>query len=192
MNNTPFRIMRGPEANLLNKPFSDGFVYVAIDTKRIYMDTYFNDVPQNKLPIGGGNSGIFYANKTFIDSSDLSFTIDDIEGNELPSVNDIIINYKSKNELRDGFYRVTSVITSTNSVETEYLPVGGGGSGSGSGSSSNGEVKIIPITPTTGTTTSEKGYFIEYSIEAYNNAGIAVVTPGKATFTINGVPVNGG
>lgn len=192
MNNTPFRIMRGPEANLLNKPFSDGFVYVAIDTKRIYMDTYFNDVPQNKLPIGGGNSGIFYANKTFIDSSDLSFTIDDIEGNELPSVNDIIINYKSKNELRDGFYRVTSVITSTNSVETEYLPVGGGGSGSGSGSSSNGEVKIIPITPTTGTTTSEKGYFIEYSIEAYNNAGIAVVTPGKATFTINGVQVNGG
>lgn len=192
MNNTPFRVMRGAEANLLNKPFTDGFVYVAIDTKRIYMDTYFNDVMQNKLPIGGGNSGIFYANKTFIDSSDLQFSIDDIEGDELPSVNDVIINYKSNNELRDGFYRVTDVLTSINAVETEYLPVGGGGGGSGSGSSSNGEVKIIPITATTGTTTVEKGYQIEYSVEAYNNTGIAVVTPGKATFTINGMQINGG
>ena len=192
MNNTPFRIMRGPEVNILNKPFKDGCVYIATDTKRIYMDAYLNNVTQNKLPIGGGNSGIYYASKTFIDSSDLSFTLDDIEGKELPSVNDVIINYKSKNELRDGFYRVREVIVSTNTVETEYLSVGGGGGGTGSGSTTNGEVKIIPITETAGITTSEKGYFIEYSVEAYNNAGVAVVTPGKATFTINGIQVNGG
>lgn len=192
MNNTPFRVMRGPEANLLNKPFADGFIYVAVDTKRIYMDTYLNDVAQNKIPIGGGNSGIYYASKTFEDSSDLSFTLEDLESKELPSVNDLIINYKSKNELRDGFYKVVEVNASTNSVETEYLPVGGGGGGSGSGSSSGGEIKIIPITATTGTTTSEKGYSIEYSVEAYNNAGIAVVTPGKAIFTINGVQIDGG
>lgn len=191
MNNTPFRIMRGPEVNILNKPFKDGCVYIATDTKRIYMDAYLNNVTQNKLLIGGGNSGIYYASKTFIDSSDLSFTLDDIEGKELPNVNDVIINYKSKNELRDGFYRVREVIASTNTVETEYLPVGGGG-GNGSGSTANGEVKIIPITENTGITTSEKGYFIEYSIEAYNNAGAAIVTPGKATFIINGTQVNGG
>ena len=191
MKNTPFRIVRGFESNILNKPFVDGYVYIATDTKRIYIDAYFDGMAHNKLAIGGGNSGIYYASKTFTDSSDLSFTLDDIEGQELPSVNDVIINYKSKNELRDGFYRVREVITSTNTVETEYLPVGGGG-GAGSGASTSGEVKIIPITETAGITTSEKGYSIEYSIEAYNNAGAVVVTPGKATFTINGKQINGG
>ena len=190
MINTPFRIVRGLEASILKKPFVDGYVYVATDTKRIYTDVLVNGVESNKLPIGGGNSGIFYAKKTFTDSSDLSFSANDIESNELPNVNDLIINYKSDNVTRDGFYRVIYTNAVTNSVETEYLPVGGKGTGN-TGSNSD-LLNIIPITPADGLTTLEKGYNIEYSISAKNNAGAPIITPGKATFIINGINVDGG
>ena len=187
-NNTPFRIVRGTEDKILNLPFDNGKVYVSIDTKRIFVDAYLNNAEQNKISVGGANSGIFYASKTFTDTSDLSFSLDDIEGNHLPEINDLIINYKSKNETRDGFYKVIAINPEANIVDTVYLPVGGGGGGTSSG----GEVKIIPITSNTGTTTLEKGYFVEYSIEAYNNAGASVITPGRAIYTINGQQIDGG
>jgi hypothetical protein len=119
--------------------------------------------------MGGGNSGIYYASKGFTDSSDVSFSLTDIEGDELPNINDLIINYNSSNELRDGFYKVITTDIINNTVETTYLPVGGGGTG-GSGSAGGGKILITPITPITGITTSEKGYKIKYSLEAYNNA----------------------
>ena len=191
MSNTPFRVMRGEEISVLNKPFTEGQVYFATDTKRIYMDAYLNGQPQNKIPMGGGNSGIYYASKGFTDSSDVSFALADIEGDELPNVNDLIINYNSSNELRDGFYKVITVDATNNVVETAYLPVGGGGTG-GSGSAGGGKILITPITPMTGITTSEKGYKIKYSLEAYNNAGAAVPNTGRATFIINGSSVDGG
>ena len=189
MSGIPFRIARGLEETILISPFKDGYLYIANDTKRMYMDSYLNGIQQNKIPVGGGNSGIYYSSKTFTDSSDLTFNLSDIEGNELPAKNDLIINYKSKNETRDGFYKVVTADAINNKVETEYLPVGGGGN---VGTSSGGQIKIIPITAITGTTTKEQGYSIDYSIEAYNNADVAVITPGKATFIINGVQINGG
>ena len=191
MSNVPFRVVRGEEIAILNKPFTEGCVYFATDTKRIYMDAYLNGQPQDKLPMGGGNSGIYYAHKGFTDSSDVSFSLDDIEGDELPNVNDVIINYKTSNEMRDGFYKVVTTNAVTNTVETEYLPVGGGGGG-GTGSSSGGKILIKPITPAVGMTTLEKGYAIEYSVEAYNNAGAPVTNSGRATFIINGETVDGG
>lgn len=191
MSNIPFRVMRGEEIVILSKPFSEGCVYFATDTKRIYMDTYLNGELLNKVPMGGGNSGIYYAHKGFTDSSDVSFSLDDIEGDELPNVNDVIINYKSSNEMRDGFYKVVTSNATTNTVETEYLPVGGGGSGSGTGSSS-GKILIKPITAAVGMTTLEKGYSIKYSLEAYNNADAPVTNTGRATFIINGVQIDGG
>ena len=192
MSNIPFRVMRGEEIAILNKPFTEGQVYFATDTKRIYMDAYLNGQPQDKISMGGGNSGIYYANKGFTDSSDVSFSLADIEGDELPNVNDLIINYNSSNELRDGFYKVITVDITNNIVETAYLPVGGGGGTGGSGSSGGGKILITPITPMTGITTSEKGYKIKYSLEVYNNAGAAVPNTGKATFIINGLSVDGG
>lgn len=191
MSNVPFRVVRGEEVAIMNKPFAEGCVYFATDTKRIYMDAYLNGEPQDKLPMGGGNSGIFYAHKGFTDSSDVSFALEDIEGDELPNVNDLIVNYKSSNELRDGFYKVVTANAITNTVETEYLPVGGGGGGTG-GSSGGGKILIKPETPANGMTTLEKGYSIKYSLEVYNNAGAPVTNSGRATFIINGVSVDGG
>ena len=190
MSNIPFRVMRGEEIAILSKPFTEGQVYFATDTKRIYMDAYLNGESLNKLPMGGGNSGIYYAHKGFTDSSDVSFSLEDIEGNELPNVNDVIVNYKSSNEMRDGFYKVVTSNTTTNTVETEYLPVGGG-SGGGTGSS-GGKILIKPITAAVGITTLEKGYSIKYSLEAYNNADAPVTNAGRATFIINGVQIDGG
>ena len=82
MSNVPFRIMRGEESLILTKPFNDGQVYFATDTKKIYMDTYLNGIRQEKIVLGGGNSGIYYAKKTFLTSSDVTFTINDIEGKQ--------------------------------------------------------------------------------------------------------------
>ena len=191
MSNVPFRVVRGEEIAIMNKPFAEGCVYFATDTKRIYMDAYLNGEPQDKLPMGGGNSGIFYAHKGFTDSSDVSFSLEDIEGDELPNVNDLIVNYKTSNEMRDGFYKVVTTNAVTNTVETEYLPVGGGGGG-GTGSGSGGKILIKPETPANGMTTLEKGYSIKYSLEAYNNAGAPVTSSGRATFIINGMTIDGG
>ena len=191
MSNIPFRVMRGEEISILSKPFTEGQVYFATDTKRIYMDAYLNGQLQDKIPMGGGNSGIYYASKGFTDSSDVSFSLADIEGDELPNVNDLIINYNSSNELRDGFYKVITTDVINNIVETAYLPVGGGGTGGSSGTG-NGQILITPITPASGNTTSEKGYKIKYSLEAYTNTGAIVQDTGKATFIINGVSVDGG
>ena len=182
----PFKIFRGSEDSILNKPFMDGCIYVATDTCCIYMDTYVNNVAQNKIAIGGGggNSGIYYASKTFTDTSDLSFKLDDLEGDDLPKVNDLIINYKSKNKERDGFYKVTAVYLATNTIDTEYLPVGGGG---GSTQTSEGEIIITPITGADGLTTKDQGYNIDFTVHAYNNAEAPILIPGKATLVINGV-----
>ena len=181
--NASFRPVRGLEMNILNMDYVDGYIYYAIDTHRIYMDAN----GQNKIPMGGGNSGIYYASKNFTDSADLTFSINDIEGKDLPSVNDLIINYKSGNESRDGFYKVVSVNESTGIVETEYLPVGGGGSGGGS--SSGGKIIITPITQASGTTTKDEDYFIEYSLEVYNNADAPVANAGKAIYIVNGTEI---
>lgn len=128
----PFRVVRGEEITLLNKSKEDGTLYFATDTGKIYLDT----IDEDKILMGGGaNSGIFYAKKNFTDPADLTFSLDDITSDDLPNVNDLIINYSGDiggDSERDGFYQVIEVITAENYVITNYLPVGGG-SGSGSG-----------------------------------------------------------
>ena len=47
--------VRGPEANIMNAGYNEGYVYFATDTKKIYLDAR----GQEKL-LMGGSSGIFY------------------------------------------------------------------------------------------------------------------------------------
>lgn len=111
------------------QPKTEGRVYFATDTRKIYLDTE----KDNKLPVGGaGNSGIYYGTKAEVsdeefESARVSFTLGThIEGEELPSIDDLILN-------ADGsFYRVVSVNEGAQSVVGLRLTVAGSGGGGGS------------------------------------------------------------
>lgn len=193
MENIPFKVVRGEEVSLLNKPQENGALYFATDTGKIYMDTLDKD----KILMGGGsNSGIFYAEKAFTDPSDLSFSLEDLNSDELPSEDDLIINYSANiggDAVRDGFYRVILVDKENQSVLTTQLPVGGG-TGAGSGDSSGGSVVIEYVTPENGigATLINTDYVLEYNLIAKDNSGSEIIEAGTAVWYINGSKIDGG
>ena len=123
-----FTPVMGSDEKIQLLPRTDGRVYFATDTRKIYLDTD----KDNKLPVGGaGNSGIYYGKKENISDADkesgrTTFILNtDIEGEELPSMDDLILN-------SDGsFYRVISVDINNQSVIGFRLTVAGGGGGGG-------------------------------------------------------------
>jgi hypothetical protein len=101
-----FRVAKGPEASI-PKEHSEGMVYFATDTKKIYLDA----ADEKRLSMGG-NTGIYYANVKFESSSDSeyffsanNFEIDENTGLPMiPNLKDLILN------LEDGcFYRVNEI-----------------------------------------------------------------------------------
>ena len=123
--------MRGQEQYIKEKPLEDGRLSFATDSKKIYLDCDYTDPHNNKYQDRisfGGNSGIYYGNRTFtteeIEENDYSFNFpDDFDNSdEIPSVDDIIIN-------TDGcFYRVLE-IDENNYITVNKLTVAGGGGG---------------------------------------------------------------
>ena len=127
-----FKPYRGLETDILAKPYSDGYVYFATDTKRIFMDAN----GQAKLPMGG-NSGIHYGKKQHGDNVNkdqkiFDFSVNyDIEKRSIPNVNDLILN------IPDGcFYRVESITidelleqTILHTIRLTLQGTGGGGGG---------------------------------------------------------------
>ena len=140
-----FKPYRGLETDILAKPYSDGYVYFATDTKRIFMDAN----GQAKLPMGG-NSGIHYGKKQHGDNVNkdqkiFDFSVNyDIEKRSIPNFNDLILN------IPDGcFYRVNSVRKENGDTivnATKLTIAGGSGSGSGSADTLAG-VEVEQITP---------------------------------------------
>ena len=129
--------VRGKEQNISARAlgFNDGYLYFATDTGRIYLDYIDEDGTKiaramvgNSSGGGGGNSGIFYANKTLTAEEKLEtsiiFPIDLIEGDDYPQKNDLIVNIPE-----GSFYRVTLPSPLTSSVEATRLTISGGGGG---------------------------------------------------------------
>ena len=120
----PFRPVKCTEYDIENKPAVNGFVYFTTDGKRIYCGTNEGYIAM------GGNSGIYYGQRAISDieaDSDqpLEFSFEDIEGKQVPNIDDLILN------LPDGcFYRVNSV--SNFSLMATRLTVAGSGGGGGS------------------------------------------------------------
>lgn len=117
----------GTEQQIKAEKQTDGQVYFATDTHKIYLDTE----KDNKLPMGGaGNSGIYYGTKELTDEEkeleEIQFTLlNDIEGEELPSQDDLVLN-------ADGcFYRVIFVDIKNKIVTGSRLTVAGSGGGGG-------------------------------------------------------------
>lgn len=110
----------------LHKQAKDGYVYFATDTKKIYCGKNGEFISM------GGNSGIYYGNREFsedetnTDQTSFIFDINQnhIEGDQIPTINDLILN-----EPDGSFYRVTNVYGAL--ITAERLTVSGGGTSSG-------------------------------------------------------------
>lgn len=96
-NKIPFTPIQGTESKISSIPRTQGNLYFSTDTKKIYLDTAYERLSM------GGNTGIFYGDVDFgnFQGPEFEFIIEtDLEGNNEPNVNDLIIN-------TDGcFYKV--------------------------------------------------------------------------------------
>lgn len=176
MGNISFRPVRGLEAAIMSMGYNEGFVYFAIDTKKIYIDAN----GQEKIPMGG-NSGIYYGRMVLEETPDsgqkeFTFNAYDIEGNDnpdsftIPNVDDLILN------IPDGcFYRVSSIEENEGNILilTEKLTIAGsgGGSGEGGGGTTQGTVTMDRLTNQTATILYEQDYNIGFKLFAADSSG---------------------
>ena len=87
-NNTVFRVARGLDEKINQLPYEDGYVYFATDTKKIYLDANEQRTPM------GGNTGIYYGKADFtgLEGPEFIFKFEELEGENLPNTNDLILN----------------------------------------------------------------------------------------------------
>lgn len=179
-NRLSFRPVQGTEEKIKALNPIDGYVYFAIDTKKIYCGKNGDFVPM------GGNSGIYYGKRKLteeekLDNSITSFMfnpVEDIEGTQIPVINDLILNIPD-----GGFYRVVNIIEE--GIVANRLAIAGGSSSGGV--QQKGEIIINFVSPTSAKdqVLAGEAYEIEYEIEAKDSAGDPIYNSGLATWTIN-------
>ena len=136
-----FRPVQGSEHDIKNSSPVEGYLYFATDTKKIFLAKEGNYLPM------GGNSGIYYGNRIITEEEEILeltsfiFTPEDIEGDQTPNVNDLILN------IPDGcFYRVMDVSEDGIEITGERLTIagsGGGGAGGGGGSGTGTSIPVV-------------------------------------------------
>lgn len=192
-NKTPFLPVRGKEKDILNSVPSDGVVWFATDTRKIYYSNGTNFISM------GGNSGIYYGQMILPETPDegqvdFDFVPEDIEGNEeveddnfiLPNSNDLIFNTPD-----NSFYRVTEIEKDINNsiiIHTKLLTVAGGGSGGGSGGgeSTAGIMRLERIGSADITVLQGSPCLIGFRFTAVDATG-EITGNGTATVYVNGI-----
>ena len=173
----PFQPVQGKEKTIKSTNALNGYVYFATDTKKIFCGKDGEFIPM------GGNSGVYYGNRILTDDekygdqSFFSFLPEEIDGDEIPSPDDLILNIPD-----GGFYRILSI--ENGSISTQRLVIAGGGSGSGS--SNEGSLQINFVTPQYSSTLTGVEYYIDFDIVAKDSAGDEIRDEGLATWKING------
>ena len=177
----PFRPVRCLESDLETMTPVNGHVIFTTDSRKIFM------VADGEFKMMGGSSGVFYGTKVLTDEEKFgdqvifSFLPEDIDGDELPASDDLILNMPD-----GGFYRVLEV--NNVDIQTQRIAIsGGGGGGTGpSGPSNEGSLSIGLITPANSSTITGVDYYIEFEITAKDSAGDPILEEGEATWIING------
>ena len=149
---TPFNVVKGTEATIKACNPLKGYLWFALDTRKIYYSDGEDFISM------GGNSSVFYGTLTWsednlpdTDQVEFDFTMDDIEGDATPNVNDLILN-------SDGcFYRVISVTGTGAFAIIKGLKLTIAGSGSGGG---GGDIPVATSIITIAVPTSTK-YFLD-------------------------------
>ena len=185
---TQFQVVRGLENQILSKNPTDGYVWFATDTKKIY---YSNGTDFISM---GGNSSVFYGNMVLTETPDegqteFNFLITEIEGNEdeivnTPNTNDLILN------IPDGcFYRVLYTFEENDSIylKTTKLTIAGSGSGGGGGGeTSQGSVTISRIGDSNVQALYRNDCLIKFKVTAIDSSGEPTGN-GVGTLFVNGV-----
>lgn len=217
MDTAKFRPVRGLEAKIQAAPITPGYVYFATDSKKIYLDTEdpntgaTSRILMSSVSSGGGgsggNSGIFYGIREVSEDEAeidvLTFTIANIEGDLLPSVDDLIINAPDS-----CFYRV---LTTDNlaSVTAKRLTVAGSGSGEGGSTMAtvdfpNQEMEIgqgvfveglpsyLTVTPQSGTNKAGTPLdrYLEFEWSIRNNNDTSIIYASGTETVLAGADIN--
>ena len=141
----------------------------------------------------GGNSGIYYGirrltdDEKYGDDPTLTFTPEQIEGDQIPVIDDLILNLPPDGS-SGGFYRVLS--SDEDEIMTQKIAVMGSGTGGGSGGPSDsptqGTIAIKYITPKNSTILSGDSFKVEFEFEAFDSAGDPITEAANAVWKING------
>lgn len=179
----PFRPVKCLEEDIEKLAPIEGYVLFTTDTKKIYACV------DGEYKMMGGSSGVYYANKNLTDEEKwgdqviFSFLHSDIDGNNLPAVDDLILNIPD-----GGFYRTLNV-TNTD-IQAQRIAISGGSSGGGGGdASTEGKLAIEFIFPEKGSGSTITGvdYYLEFNIIAEDAAGDVLENEeGDAQWIING------
>lgn len=173
MAQTPkFRPYRGKDLDIHKIPYSDGYVYFATDTGRIYLD--YNG---ERLSMGGNGASLFYANDTDV-KQDLRdyYHIDKsalLDENASIKINDLIIN-------SDGaFYRVIETETGMDTYQCVQIAIsgtgGGGGGGSGGGGGTTSSTTLVNLDTVPYTFIYGQSYEVRFKATAENDTKIRIL-----------------
>ena len=133
---TKFIPVRGTENFIASIPVTNGYVYFAIDTGKIYVDT-----ADERVSVGASGASIYYTDATVdkdnvAEGEDYIVALIDPEGNPVNArVNDLLIN-------SDGtFYKVRAFDEENNAL-CEMLAVSGTGGGTGGSGLKRGKLQV--------------------------------------------------
>lgn len=172
-----FRPVQGSDEKVRSLPYTEGYVYFATDTGKMYLDAE----GQDKIPLGGSGAAVMYANSTdVVERADGTYIIpySDLESEAAtPKEDDLIIN-------GDGaFYKVLVADKDSNVIQCTRIAVSGtggsgGGSGGDSGSSSVFKLSLNSSTSFPVSFIYGQPYIVKFDVDAPTDAQVMV------TFTV--------
>lgn len=135
-----FNPVRGTEASIENFKITEGFIYFATDSGKIYLDT-----DKERIIAGGKGAAVLYSNaEKVIANTDDTYTIlfsylDD--QNALPKAEDLIINSDGR------FFRINYYDANAGLINCKLIAVSGtGGGGSSGGPGQEDDPRVIDVT----------------------------------------------
>lgn len=184
---TGFRPVQGEEESILNTPYSEGWVYFATDSGKIFLDAN-----NERIVMGGSGSSLYYANSlNVIENPEGTYTLayDTLDDDSAsPKENDLIINVPN-----GCFYRVLSA-DEESGIECTLLAVsgtgGGGGTGGGdSGGTGSGSAIVLELVDSSFPTTfvHKQDAFVNFKATASDDVliNVAVKVVGSSSATYN-------
>lgn len=133
-----FNPVRGTEASIENFKITEGFIYFATDSGKIYLDT-----DKERIIAGGSGAAVLYSNaEKVIANTDDTYTIlfsylDD--QNALPKAEDLIINSDGR------FFRINYYDANAGLINCKLIAVSGTG-GSSDGPDQEDDPRVIDVT----------------------------------------------
>jgi hypothetical protein len=133
-----FNPVRGTEASIENFKITEGFIYFATDSGKIYLDT-----DKERIIAGGSGAAVLYSNaEKVIANTDDTHTIlfsylDD--QNALPKAEDLIINSDGR------FFRINYYDANAGLINCKLIAVSGTG-GSSDGPDQEDDPRVIDVT----------------------------------------------